>query len=338
MLQHFAIPPDDYRLLPIQSGHINRSWRVKSSRPNHPDYFLQQLNTDIFPDPAAICANMRTVEELVEHSDTFLEIANLISTRRGKLFYRDDQNRCFRLQVFKTHLQAGEIPQSTDDIYRAGRAFGEFFEILNETEPTSYQTILPHFHSVKFRKQQLTNAVRTDRANRVGEAKALLQRADTLYEPARRIEQAGLPRRIAHNDTKFNNVLLAPEGLRACVVDLDTVQPGCVHFDYGDGIRTTCTGVAEDAPPDDQVPQRDRLEAWRSGYLERTGAVLTEKERTLLPYAGGTLAYLTGIRFLADFLNGDTYYQTCDKRQNYRRAAAQLALAERLFGFGWGSL
>ena len=330
MLRYFAIPPDDYQCTPIRSGHINRSWRVSGSQPEGPEYFLQQLNTDIFPDPAAICANMRTLEGALKRSDTFLEAAALIPTKEG-WFHRDNEGNCFRLQEYKTELRGRELPCSNEDIYRAGGAFGEFFRIINENRITSYRTILPGFHNVILRVQQLKAAIRRDRVHRVGECRSLLAKAEDLLERATRIERSNLPVRITHNDTKFNNVLLAPNGTRACVVDLDTVQAGCVHFDFGDGIRTTCTRVAEDALPEAQIPQTERLRAWRTGYLDRAGGLLSATEKDLLPYAGGTLAYLMGIRFLADHLNGDVYYRIREERQNYRRAAAQLALAERLF-------
>ena len=139
------------------------------------------------------------------------------------------------------------------------------------------------------------------------------------------------PLRVTHNDTKLNNVLLNHLGKGICIVDLETVMPGFVHFDFGDGIRTTITTAAEDEADLSRIEvDLERFRAFSTGYLEVTHSILTPKEIKYLPLSGALLAYLMGIRFLTDFLAGDQYYKTHFEGQNLQRAKAQLSLTKKL--------
>jgi Ser/Thr protein kinase RdoA (MazF antagonist) len=190
---------------------------------------------------------------------------------------------------------------------------------------------IPDFHNMEFRLKQLDDAIREDRAGRVASMQPvideILARADEMTAPQRMVREGKLPRRVSHCDTKVNNVLFdAVTGQVLCVIDLDTTMPGLVMSDFGDFIRT----AANTGDEDDRDLARVGLDveiykAFARGYLETAGEFLTPTEVELLPLGARLLTYMQTVRFLADYLNGDTYYKIKYPEHNRDRTLAQLA-------------
>lgn len=319
---------------PFGNGHINDTFRLFNQDPSKPDYLLQRINHLIFTEVEQMMLNIRRVTEHVNQRlpGSTLE---LIGTRKGDNYYQDPEGGYWRVYHFRKELHSIDVAETPAQIYEGAKAFGRFLFHLADFPAHTLHPTIPHFHDVIFRIRQLEEAVRLDPVGRVKEATAAIDYSFQITEIMERIQKAGergeIPLRVAHNDTKFNNVLLDEAGIGRCVIDLETVMPGYVHFDFGDGIRTTVTTAEEDeADLSKIVVDLERFQAFAQGFLEETRDMLSPAELQYLPLAGPLLSYLMGIRFLTDFIQGDSYYKIHFEGQNLQRSKAQLQLTKNL--------
>lgn len=320
--------------VPFGNGHINDTFRLFNQEASKPDYLLQRINHLIFTEVEQMMLNIRRVTEHVNQRlpGSTLE---LIGTRVGGNFHRDADGNYWRIYRFRKELQSIDVAETPAQIYEGAKAFGRFLFHLADFPAHTLHPTIPHFHDVIFRLQQLKEAVHRDSQGRVKAALAEIDYSFQITEIMERIQKAGkrgeIPLRVTHNDTKFNNVLLDEAGRGRCVIDLETVMPGYVHYDFGDGIRTTVTTAEEDEADLSKINiDLERFQAFAQGFLEETRDILSPAELQYLPLAGPLLSYLMGIRFLADFLQGDSYYKIHFEGQNLQRARAQLQLTKNL--------
>jgi Ser/Thr protein kinase RdoA (MazF antagonist) len=246
----------------------------------------------------------------------------------GKTYYFDGENY-WRISVFIPDAVTYEevTPQLS---YEAGRAFGNFQSMLADI-PDKLEESIPDFHNVEFRLQQLREAVEADAAGRVGVVKEELDEifahADEMCLAEQLHRQGLLPKRICHCDTKVNNMMFDKSGNVLCVIDLDTVMPSYIFSDYGDFLRTAANIGKEDDPCLDNVNfNLDIFKAFTTGYLESARSFLLPIEVDNLPYGVLLFPYMQAVRFLADYLNGDTYYKIQYPEHNLVRTRAQLKL------------
>ena len=218
--------------------------------------------------------------------------------------------------------------------YYAGRSFGDFESLLTDLEATIGE-IIPDFHNIEFRLKQLDEAVAKDRVGmmREVEVQKLVYRiravADDMCLGERLYREGKLPKRICHCDTKVNNMLFDKDGNVLCVIDLDTVMPSFVFSDFGDFLRSAANTGAEDDPDLDNIHfDMEVFEAFTKGYLEGTKSFLTPLEKELLPYAATLFPYMQAVRFLTDYINGNTYYKIKYPTHNLVRTRAQWKLYE----------
>ena len=336
LLQQFAHEGTVSHVAPLGNGLINRTYKVSTAETDAPDYVLQCINESIFQDIPLLQHNIEVVTDHLRHkleaegiSDTSRRVLRFVPTHAGPTYCRDASGRPWRLSVYipGTVTHEAVTPASAT---ATGRAFGRFEQQLSDLREPLGETI-PDFHNMTLRLRQLEAAAAADLVGRKSEVDGLLGdilRDAYLLCSADRSHAAGrLPKRICHCDTKVNNVLYDAETDEVlCVIDLDTVMPSYVFSDYGDFLRTAANTVAEDDPDVEKVSFRtDIYEAFTRGYLEEAGFLL-DIELENLPFAVALFPYMQCVRFLADYLNGDTYYRTTHARHNLERAQNQWAL------------
>ncbi len=336
IVAQFVDNTQNYLIRPFGNGHIHDTYRIKNSESGKPDLLLQKINREVFPEPEKLMENILITTEFLKSRVPDTQQLSVIPTRGGAAFFKDDAGDYWRMYPFFTDLIAYDLPHEDPavaliQIESAGAAFGQFATDLRELPVEKIAPVLPDFHRVTWRLEQLQAAIQADSVDRVAEVgreislvKKLIPKM-TLLDAWLDMEM--IPRRICHNDTKFNNVLFDENQQAKVVIDLDTVMPGCIHFDYGDGLRTAAVTAPEDAVERVTVDW-DRYDAFHRGYLSVTKEWLTPFEVETLPLAAPTLTYIMGVRFLTDYLQGDTYYKTNGPLQNLRRAQAQLKLAQ----------
>ena len=323
----------DTEIDPYGDGHINHTYLTKSRQ-----YILQKINTSIFTHPEELMDNIYNVTEhlrkkiIAAGGDPDRETLTIIPTLDGKKFYRTENGDYYRVYKFITDSLCYSITEDPAILYQAARAFGRFQNLLNDFPIDDLYETIPDFHNTRNRFSQLLTAIKEDRSGRLKSVEkevnfALEQEfiVDTITDA---VADGSVPVRVTHNDTKTNNVLFdKATGNGLCVIDLDTVMPGSLLYDYGDALRFGAATAAED--------EKDLSLVWfdmaafryfSKGYLEEMIQVMTEKEIELLPTSAKILTYECGIRFLADYLNGDTYFKTTREDQNLDRARTQFKL------------
>lgn len=335
ILSQFAIhtPVGDPR--PLKVGLINDSYVVPALLPGSPSYFLQKINHHIFKDVEVLQQNIALVTDHIRRkllttgtADVDNRVLQLVPTHTGKLYCQDENGNYWRMYLLiNGHSQETVNAESAK---LAGEAFGQFQQMLADLPADQVKESIPNFHNIGFRIQQLQEAVAADVAGRVsaeeGMIEELLSRADEMDIVQRLHQDGAIPKRINHCDTKVNNVLFADDGTVLCIVDLDTVMPGFVFSDFGDFMRTAaCTAPEDESDLDKIHVKMDIFEAYASGYL-KTATFLTPKEKELLPFGCLMMSYMQAVRFMTDYLNGDTYYKIRYPQHNLVRAKAQMRL------------
>ncbi len=225
-----------------------------------------------------------------------------------------------------------ETPQQASE---GGRAFGQFQRLLVDLDVELIHEVLPDFHHIGKRLDKLGTAIALDAVDRVhrvrDELRFIKHREKRMHAILDLAAEGRLPVRITHNDTKFNNVLLDANDQLQCVIDLDTVMPGYVAYDFGDAIRTIINSVAEDEADLNRIKLNIPLfTAYTAGYFEEAHSFLTPEEAESLIEGVLLLPYMQAVRFLTDFLEGDHYYKIHHADHNLQRTRAQLKLVERL--------
>ena len=340
VLQAFAFSGSIRTFEPFGSGHIHNTYRCTDQ--NGQRYILQHFNHIVFPDPQAVAENIAAVSThiragLRRTGAPTPERRSLspVPCSKGSLLHKDNNGQFWRSFDFIESTHTIDVVRTPAQAYALGYAFGQFQEQLSDFRGSLHETI-PHFHDTPRRFSALTSATNVTSAERRENAQAHIRFAVQNQAIAMRlpplIGTEALPIRIAHNDTKVNNLLFdrnTGEGL--CVIDLDTVMPGLTLFDFGDMVRTGVVTADENETALDTVHvDLERFQSLTRGYLTAAGSLLTETERSLLAFSGILLTYESGLRFLTDYLLGDVYFNVRSPVQNLDRAANQFRLVKVL--------
>lgn len=325
---------------PYGFGHINNTYVVYVKKNNGAlvRYILQRINTGIFKTPEKLMENIENVtghirkKVIGDGGDPDRESLNLVRTTEDKSYYKSETGDYFRSYLFIEGAQTFQLVENPEHFYHAGRAFGKFQQYLTDFPVASLHETIPNFHNTQKRYEDFLEAVRNDIIGRAEEVKAEIafimdRAADTRILLS--LQQEGvLPLSVTHNDTKLNNVMIDDvTGEGVCVIDLDTVMPGLVLYDFGDAIRSGATTAVEDEADLSKVWLDTALfERFTSGFLSTAGGSITEAELEYLPFSAKLMTLECGMRFLGDYLNGDGYFRINRERHNLDRARNQLKL------------
>lgn len=320
-------------------GHIHETFLVATS--NHqPDYILQKINHNVFRN---IPGMMKNIEAVTKHiygklasipgHDPGLESLTLVYTSQGKAYFVDDDGCSWRMYVFIPGTVTYQKMTDPAMAFEAGKAIGFFQALLTDLGTPLIDTI-PDFHNIAFRISQYEQAKKADPAGRaklVGDDIIFVENRFSLMKSYYASLRNRAVLRATHNDTKVNNILFDRGNKAQCLIDLDTVMPGYVHFDYGDALRTMSNTALEDEKDLSKVLfKREVYDSFTGGYLQTAGGFLTPAELDLLPYAPIYLTFMIGLRFLTDFLNGDIYYRVHYPEHNLVRARVQFKLVKEM--------
>ena len=321
---------------PMEKGLINDSYRVYTSEEDTPDYVLQHINNNIFEDVDMLMDNIITVvnhirrkyedmgmTDIDRHVLTFIPLKD-----SGKYYYRDDNGKYWRMMVFIPSKSKSEVTPETS--YEVGKSFGDFQAMLADID-TELGESIPNFHNMEFRIKQLKDAVQEDKVHRLSKVQDLvndiLKDAEEMCLGERVYREGKLPKRICHCDTKVNNLLFDEDGNVLCVIDLDTVMPNFIFSDVGDFLRTAANTTNEDDADMNKVSfNMSIFKAFIKGYMETAGSFLLPVEIENIPYAAQLFPYMQAVRFLTDYLNGDTYYKITYPELNLDRTRNQFKL------------
>ena len=323
---------------PYGSGHINDTYCAVFNQGGTPvRYILQRINHHVFKTPVALMENVERVtthisKKVAGHPDFSRCGLTLIPARDGRAWHSDEGGNYWRTYIFVENARTYDAVESPQQAFQAARAFGRFQKLLADLPAPQLHDTIPGFHHTPQRFAKLEAAIAADPANRARLAKSEIEFALNHKAMAGVLLAAGLPERVTHNDTKLNNVMLDDEtGEGICVIDLDTVMPGLAPYDFGDIVRTSTSPAKEDERDLSKVQmQFPMFEALARGYLETAAEFLTKAERQLLVLSGKLITFEIGIRFLTDYLEGDSYFKVHREGHNLDRCRTQFKLVESI--------
>ena len=336
---HFIDPKTIENIQPLGNGLINDTYKIMLKGETKPKYVLQRINNAVFTNVDMLQNNIEAVTNHIRKKyenqgvkDIGRRVLHFLKADTGKTYVIED-GKYWRVMDFIADSYTYEAV-TPEYAYYAGRSFGNFESLLTDLNAPVGE-IIPDFHNIEFRLKQLEDAISEDRVGQMREVEVqkfvakIREAADRMCLGERLYREGKLPKRICHCDTKVNNMLFDKEGNVLCIIDLDTIMPSFVFSDFGDFLRSAANTGAEDDPDLDNIHfNMEVFKAFAKGYLEGTKAFLLPIEKENLPYAATLFPYMQAVRFLTDYINGNTYYKVKYPTHNLVRTRAQWKLFE----------
>jgi len=339
IVSEFSVKGEFVSQAPYGSGHINDTRLVLIREGGvEKKYILQKINKNVFKDPAALMDNFAGVTSYLSKiiaqngGDPMRETLNVIKTTDGKNYYEDENGDFWRFVIFIENSISYDKVERPEQFYDSAVAFGNFQYLLRDYPAETLVETIANFHNTPDRFRQLMEAVQSDKFSRLSEVGAEVDFAVARQQFMQTLEiahnEGRLPLKVTHNDTKLNNILFDKDtGAALCIIDLDTIMPGYSVNDFGDSIRFGATTALEDEADLSKVNFDISLyELYVKGFIEGAKGGLTDCELEMLPIGAIMMTLECGMRFLTDYLSGDTYFRTSRPRQNLDRARNQFKL------------
>ena len=335
VLSHFALDSKAISCNPFGNGHINKTFEVKTEKGGH--YILQQVNANVFKDVEMLMNNINYVSTyLIEKG---FESLHLIRTTEGKLYFQDKNNTVFyRVYLFSPNSTYFEKAEPNSPLIKeTSEAYGDLHNNLANIDASKLGEVIPDFHNTAKRFENFLKAVEINYKDR---KKMCEQEINDIisFKKHFSVINEGLANKeinytVTHNDPKMNNVLFDKETLKfKCVVDLDTVMPGTILYDFGDALRSLFTGDNECSKDLSKLKvDYEIFKQYLMGYATKMKNTLTKKEKELLPFSIFLMSIELAIRFLDDYLRGDVYFRVHNDDDNLTRARTQLTLAKDIY-------
>ena len=325
----FALVGEVADIRPYGEGHINLTLLVTTTEKR---YIMQKMNTRVFPDSDGLMANICGVTEHLKARG--IETLSVVPTKAGAPYLKGEE--CYRVYDFIENTVTYQTATDIDVFRNSGKAFGEFQNYLAEFDASKLTEAIKHFHDTPKRFRDFKAALEADAFDRAKDCKEeiefILSHENTYGIAMDGLKDGSLPLRVTHNDTKLNNILMDEKtGAARAVIDLDTIMPGSMLFDFGDSIRFGASTAAEDEKDLTKVHFDINLfKAYAEGYCGAVKNSITKREAELLPYGSYLMTIECGMRFLADYLSGDTYFATKYEGHNLVRCRTQIRLASEM--------
>ena len=343
-LYAFGFGPQCSYVKPFGEGHINETYAVymPTDKGEEFAYILQRVNNNVFKDPAGVMENIFGVTEYLrnvvreEGGDPDRETLSCIKTKNGCTYFEDSEGQPWRSYHYIQNSVCYQLVENPEQFYQSGASFGHFLKQLGSYPAASLKETIPNFHNTVNRFENFQIALKRDIKNRAvtckPEIQFVLDRKEDCKVLVEQQENGTLPIRVTHNDTKLNNILFdADTGKGLCIIDLDTIMPGLAANDFGDSIRFGAATAEEDEKDLSKMHFDISLyELYTKGYLEETRDVLTPEEAVSLAWGARLMTLECGMRFLTDYLQGDTYFKTAYPEHNLVRARTQFRLVEEM--------
>lgn len=344
IISKFNIAGELINVVENNSGNINNTYvaTFKMEDGSTKKYLIQKINTTVFTEPYKLMKNIEGVtsylkRQLVKEEDTTHQVLEIVKTKDNKaLCFIDDNGErdYYRIYEYIENAITYDCSLNPEIVYNTGRAFGNFQKLLRNYPIAKLSETIKDFHSTDKRYQKLIEDIKIDPFGRAMEVAPeivfILMREDICSLITQELGSEEVPYRVTHNDTKVNNVMMNKDtGDFMAVIDLDTVMPGSMLFDYGDGVRSTASTAKEDEVDLNKVHlDLELFKAYTKGYLSEMAPYITYEELSLMGESIRIITLELAIRFLNDYINGDTYFKINYEKHNLDRARNQLALVQ----------
>lgn len=335
---NFLVKGDFVDAIPLGNGHINDTYLVTTSSEK---YVLQRLNHNIFKNIEMMNQNIiKALNHIYQKQKVLGDIRfskfNIILCKDGNNYYKDENENFWRMMNFVSNTTSFDVAYKPEIAFEAAKAYGYFQKMLIDLNPKDFFSVIKDFHNLEMRMNSFIDIIKTNVANRnqfaIDEIEFAKDHIHLSIQLKDLLERKQIPIRVTHNDTKINNVLLNKKSHKGiAVIDLDTVMPGTILFDFGDMVRTFTSPAKEDETDLSKVVLRlDIFEALANGYLSELKEVLTDTEINNLVFGGKIMTFMIGLRFLIDFLDGDKYFKISRPDHNLHRCRTQFKLLKEI--------
>jgi Ser/Thr protein kinase RdoA (MazF antagonist) len=320
---------------PVGSGHIHQTFQVEDKE----KFILQRINKNVFTDPEAIASNNRIAAEYLSKNFPDYLFLTAIKDKNGSELVYDEEGFPWRLYPLIENTFTIDYVSTAEEAFEAASGFARLSRYLNDVDCKLFKPTLHRFQDLQWRYEQLEEALANAKPEVLAQADEQVKQAISFRylvdEYNQLIADGSLKERIVHNDTKINNILFDKNTMKAvCVIDMDTLMPGYFIYDLGDMVRTFVSPVSEEEKDITKVAVRKEIyDALLKGYLSEMKEFMSEEELKAIPFSGKMMTYIMAIRFLADFLRGNTYYHITYPEQNLVRSRNQLTLLGHLCKF-----
>ena len=337
-LDAFTKTLQEFVVQPVGDGLINRSFKATSKMTGE-SFLLQEINQNVFPDPAKVQYNYELLWKYLQSQEIFFFIPEPKYFSDDAILFRDSKGNYWRVFEFVAGTMTFEIAEKPSQAWAVAESFAEFTASFSDFNPEQLAITIPGFHDLSLRFNQFKDSLRSHQYERIQKAAELInelkerEKYSSFFDVM--IESSEFPKRVMHHDAKISNVLFDEDsGEVMCPVDFDTVMPGYFFSDIGDMIRTMSCDVDETSTEIEKISiRKNYYESIIEGYLSVMRKFLTDAEKKYIHYSGIILIYMQALRFLTDYLNGDVYYKIIYPEQNFDRAINQLTLLKRLEEF-----
>ena len=339
ILSNFRINGKFVSCEPYGSGLINRTYvAVFDENGKRVRYIVQRINSKLFTNVDGLMNNIRLVTEFNREEirkrggNPDRESLTLVYAVDGKPYFKAAVDEYYRVYVFIEDAKGYDVVEKPEHFYESAVEFGKFAMLLDRFDSSKLFEVLPDFHNTVKRFANFKKSLEKDAFRRAKDVRPeiefALKHEGITNKIVNLLASGDMPSRVTHNDTKLNNVLIDTRTDKAvCVIDLDTMMPGSICYDFGDSIRFGCNPCLEDTPETEKVVFNMPLfETYTEGYLSVFGKTITDVERELLPMGAILMTYECGIRFLTDYLDGDVYFRHTREKQNVDRTRTQFKL------------
>ena len=330
--KQFKIESEVISISELNSGFINDTYLVKTSSEN---YVLQRISTVVFKDVKNVIGNKVLISEHLSKSKSIYKIVRFIKTLSGAAYFKGEDSSYWNLMTYISDSVTHDVATSALLVEEAGKLYGDFIIQAADLDMNKLVETLPDFHSIPLRYRQFDEALKNAKEKAKSKAKDeiefIIKSREEMHELSQLKDNNAFPIRVTHNDAKLGNILFDKNDKGLAVIDLDTVMPGIVAFDFGDSIRSICTTTAED----DTNLEATRInlefyEAFCKGFAATTKHILTPTEIKHLPLGAKTITFIMGLRILTDYLNGNVYYKVDYETHNLIRAKNQFQLVKSI--------
>jgi len=320
----------------LNAGHINDTYLIICE--NKPSYILQKINHLVFKNIEGLISNKVKITQHIQSKssslDTKYSTLKFIPTKK-KSYYHYNGNSYWNLMLYMEDSISFEKVTDEKVALEAGTLFGNFLNLTSDFNTDDLVETIPDFHNMQVRFTQFDEALVEASKERLKLAEKEIKKANNLKEEVltlNRLRVSGkIPIRVTHSDTKVSNALFTKDNKGLCVIDLDTVMPGIIHYDFGDAIRSICNNADEDEK--DLTKVTFNLEFYKNfvkGFIVSIKSNISKIEVDYLAISAKIMTFIMALRMLTDFLNGDVYYKTTYELHNLNRAKNQLKLIEEM--------
>lgn len=342
IINKFALKGSTIEIKENNVGNINKTYIITTKDEKEHKYVLQRINTTVFNEPYLLMQNIESVTEYykkyikINHEDVERGTLSVIKTKNNSNLFRTSNNEYYRMYNYVDNAVTYDKSENAEMFYNVGKAFGHFVKVLNDYPIDKLSETIPNFHNSKVRLNDFLKDIKRDPCDRVKDVLAeivyIIKRQDELGIIVDLMEQGKIPKRVTHNDTKINNVLIDEKTKKAiCVIDLDTVMPGSALYDFGDAIRSGAATTYEDDPNLENVGiNMEYFRKFTEAYLSETKEILTQQEIDNLALSCRIITLELAMRFLNDYINGDTYFKCDYEKHNLVRARNQIKLVDEM--------